>query len=229
MVRRLGCGHADLELHHMKNLQHSDGMPIALLPKERILFTADLMKTRRCHLSLIGAIAVSCGLTLAARQATRAPARAPDAVYIPTPREVVTSMLRMAHVGKDDVVYDLGSGDGRIVIAAVKEFGAARGVGIEIDGARVEEANENARRAGVKDRVEFRRQDLFDTNLSDATVVALYLTMTVTSRLRPKLLAELKPGARIVSHAFGIGDWVPAESRIVSGRMVYLWTVPLNR
>jgi len=159
-------------------------------------------------------------------QSKAVPARPPDVVYIPTPSEVVTAMLRMASVNSSDVVYDLGSGDGRIVIAAVKEFGAARGVGVELDAARVEEANENARRAGVRDRVEFRRQDLFDTDLSPATVVTLYLQPVVNLRLRPKLLAELKPGARIVSHAFDMGDWAPVESRTVNGRPLFLWTIP---
>ena len=146
--------------------------------------------------------------------------------YIPTPAAVVTAMLRMAHVGPGDVVYDLGSGDGRIVIAAVKEFGATRGVGVELDGARVQEANENARRAGVADRVEFRRHDLFDTDLRPATVITLYMGQAVNLQLRPKLLAELEPGARIVSHVFDMGDWMPADSRTVNGRPVFLWTIP---
>ncbi len=160
--------------------------------------------------------------------AVPAAAQAPvaDVVYIPTPAEVVVAMMEMAHVGKGDVVYDLGSGDGRIVIAAVKDFGAARGVGVEIDPVHVQEARANARRAGVADRVEFRQQDLFATNLSEATVVALYLLPALNLQLRPKLLAELKPGTRIVSHAFDMGDWAPDEARMVNRRMVYLWTIP---
>jgi SAM-dependent methyltransferase len=149
-----------------------------------------------------------------------------DATYIPTPASVVTAMLRMADVGAADVVYDLGSGDGRIVIAAVKEFGAARGVGIDLDPERVLEANENARRAGVADRVEFRRQNLFETDLRPASVVTLYMGQAVNLELRPKLQAELKPGSRIVSHVFGMGDWTPVDSRTVNGRPVFLWTIP---
>jgi cyclopropane fatty-acyl-phospholipid synthase-like methyltransferase len=144
---------------------------------------------------------------------------------MPTPTEVVAAMLQMAKVGKGDVVFDLGSGDGRVVIAAVKEFGAARGVGVEIDPVHVQEARANARRAGVSDRVEFRRQDLFEADLRDATVVTLYLSEYVNLRLRPKLLAELKAGTRVVSHAFDMGDWTADETRRVSGRDVFLWNL----
>jgi precorrin-6B methylase 2 len=152
--------------------------------------------------------------------------RVPDTVYLPTPDRVVATMLRMANVGGGDVVYDLGSGDGRIVIAAVKEFGAAHGVGVELDAARIREANENARRAGVADRVEFRRQDLFETDLHPATVVTLYLGAGMNQRLRPKLLAELDAGARIVSHAFDMGgDWPALETQMVDNRPVFLWKV----
>jgi precorrin-6B methylase 2 len=150
---------------------------------------------------------------------------APDTIYLPTPGEVVTAMLRMAQVGPGDVVYDLGSGDGRIVIAAVKEFGAARGVGVELDATRVQEAKENARRAGVSERVEFRQQDVFDTDVRPATVVALYMGLAMNLKLRPKLLSELKTGSRIVSHAFDMGDWMPIETRTVNGRPVFLWTL----
>ena len=170
--------------------------------------------------------AVFCSLVMAIAVPAAAQAPAADVVYIPTPAEVVVAMMDMAHVGKGDVVYDLGSGDGRIVIAAVKDFGAARGVGVEIDPVHVQEARANARRAGVADRVQFRQQDLFATDLSEATVVALYLLPALNLQLRPKLLAELKPGTRIVSHAFDMGDWAPDEARTVNGRMVYLWTIP---
>lgn len=134
-------------------------------------------------------------------------------------------MLQMAGVGKTDIVFDLGSGDGRIVIAAVRDFGAARGIGIELDPARVQEANALARRAGVQDRVQFRQQDLFETDLRDASVVTIYLGNAIDLKLRPKLRAELKPGARVVSHAFDMGDWVPDETRNVSARMVFLWRI----
>ena len=162
---------------------------------------------------------------LAVQQGGAETVRAPDTIYLPTPREVVTAMLEMAHVGTSDVVYDLGSGDGRICIAAVKEFGARRAVGIELDEARVREAYEIARRARVTNRVEFRRQDLFETDLREATVVALYLSVALNVRLHSKFTQELRPGARIVSHHFDMGDWQPDETRTVSGRMVYLWTL----
>jgi histone methylation protein DOT1 len=158
---------------------------------------------------------------------TRGAPRAPDTVYIPTPNEVVAAMLKMAHVGKDDVVYDLGSGDGRIVIAAVKEFGARRGFGVELDETRNEEARVLAQRAGVSSRVGFSLEDLFETDLREATVVTLYLSVAINQKLRPKLLAELKPGARVVSHNFDMGhDWPPDETQMVSGRPIYLWTIP---
>ena len=132
----------------------------------------------------------------------------------------------MAHVGPGDVVYDLGSGDGRIVIAAVKEFGAARGVGIDLDEMRNIEARGNARRAGVGTRVTFVRQNLYDADLRPATVVTLYMGALVNLKLRPALQTQLKSGARVVSQAFDMGDWTPAETRIVDGRPVFLWTIP---
>ena len=176
-----------------------------------------------CLLACVLGVASLAGVS---RQQGPAEARVPDVVYIPTPREVVTVMLQTALVGKGDVVYDLGSGDGRIVIAAVKEFGAARGVGVELDEARIQEARANAQRAGVKDRVEFRRQDVLETDFSDATVVTLYLSPMLNERLRPRMLAALRPGTRILSHVFDMGDWSPAEAKTVSGRTVYLWTIP---
>ena len=156
----------------------------------------------------------------------QSPPRTPDTVYIPTPNRVVTAMLKLAKVGPGDVVYDLGSGDGRIAIAAVKEFGAARGVGVELDPARVREANENARKAGVASRVEFRLQDLFETDLHTATVVTLYLSSTINATLKPKFLAELPPGARVVSHVFETPGWTPDERLVVGDRPVFLWTIP---
>ena len=172
--------------------------------------------------------ALACGLAIvlvSSQPSLSQSVRAPDTIYLPTPAEVVTAMLRMAKVGRGDVVYDLGSGDGRIPIAAVKEFGAARGVGVELDATRVQEANENARRAGVRDRVEFRQQDVFDADIRQASVVTLYMGSAMNLKLRPKLLAELKPGSRVVSHAFDMGDWMPVETRTVNGRPVFLWTV----
>jgi len=152
-----------------------------------------------------------------------------DVPYVQTPHEVVAQMLRLAGVGRNDVVYDLGSGDGRLVIAAARDFGA-RGVGVEIDPRLVAQSVESARRAGVGDRVTFREQDLFQTDLADATVVTLYLSPALNLRLRPKLLRELRPGARIVSHDFDMGDWPPARALRVDVRerasQVYLWVVP---
>ena len=149
----------------------------------------------------------------------------PDVIYVPTPPEVVDEMLKMADMKKDDVLYDLGSGDGRIVIAAAKKYGV-RGVGIEIDPERLKEARENAQKAGVADKVKFREEDLFEADIKEATVVTLYLLDSLNEKLRPKLLRDLKPGTRIVSHAFRMGDWQPEKSAEVDGRWVYFWTVP---
>ena len=148
-----------------------------------------------------------------------------DVPYVPTPMAVVNKMLDMANVRANDVVYDLGCGDGRIVITAAKERGA-RGVGIDIDPQRIKEANANAEAAGVTDRVKFLNQDLFTTDISEATVVTLYLLPSLNVKLIPKLKSELKPGTRIVSHAFDMGDWKPEQTLNVSGRTVYYWTIP---
>lgn len=170
-------------------------------------------------------IGSTVALPSAAQQAP-APLRQPDVIYVPTPPEVVTAMLKVAKVGKGDIVYDLGSGDGRIVIAAVKEFGAAKGTGIDINPVRISEANENAKTAAVTDRVRFLNQDLFETDLSEATVVTLYLLPSLNVKLMPKLMRELKPGSRIVSHSFDMGDWKPEQTIDVGGRKVYFWTIP---
>ncbi|UNU27511.1 class I SAM-dependent methyltransferase [Microcoleus vaginatus] len=156
---------------------------------------------------------------------TPAPTRQPDVVYVPTPVAVVDEMLRLANVQSNDVVYDLGSGDGRIVIAAAKKVGA-RGIGIDINPERIREANQNAKQAGVTDRVQFRQADLFQTDFSEATVVTLYLLPELNVKLRPKLLSELKPGTRIVSHEFDMGDWKPEQVVKVGERTVYYWVVP---
>ena len=155
----------------------------------------------------------------------REPARqVPDVVYVPTPQEVVDVMLEMADVGPDDVLYDLGSGDGRIPITAASRWGT-RGVGIDIDPDRIREANAGARKAGVTDKVEFIEGDMFDADLSDATVVTLYLLPRLNLRLRPTLLA-LEPGTRIVTHNYHMGDWEPQAQRIVGDSVVYFWEVP---
>ncbi len=157
------------------------------------------------------------------------PLRAPDVRYEPTPPDVIQVMLRLANVKPGDVVYDLGCGDGRIVIAAVRQSGA-RGVCVDIDPERIVESRENARTAGVTDRIRFLNQDLFVTDIGEATVVMLFLSPEINLKLRPILLRELKPDARIVSHWHDMGDWKPQETvRVQSGgweRPVYFWTIP---
>lgn len=159
----------------------------------------------------------------------RTPQRAPDVVYVPTPEVVVEKMLEMAKVTGDDVLYDLGSGDGRIPITAAKKYGT-RGVGIELRPELIEEANNNAKEAGVSDRVQFLEQDLFKTDISKASVVTLYLLPNLNVKLRPKLFQELKPGTRIVSHDFDMGEWKPEQVVQVQGpnrtHTVYYWVVP---
>lgn len=152
--------------------------------------------------------------------------REPDVIYVPTPQPVVEAMLELADVDENDVLYDLGSGDGRIPITAARRFGI-RAVGIDIEPVRIREANANARAAGVTGLVSFRREDLFDADFSDASVVTLYLLPTLNTKLRPKLLADLRPGTRIVSHAFDMGeDWPPEQVRRVDSSTIFLWTVP---
>ncbi|HEY8553560.1 MAG TPA: methyltransferase domain-containing protein [Burkholderiales bacterium] len=148
-----------------------------------------------------------------------------DVPYDPSPLPVARAMLELAAVGPNDTVYDLGSGDGRIVIMAAAEFGA-RGVGVEIDPELVAEARRNARAAGVEERVQFIRGNLFEADIAPATVVTLFLWPDVNARLRPKLLAELRPGTRIVSHLWDLGDWKPDAVRHVGRRTIYLWHVP---
>jgi SAM-dependent methyltransferase len=174
---------------------------------------------------------VAWPVSLAGLAALALPARALeprpklDVPYVPTPMEVVQAMLNMGAVGRDDTVYDLGCGDGRIVITAAKERGA-RGVGVDIDPQRIAEANENARNAGVHDRVQFRRGDLFKANFAPATVVTLYLLPEINARLRPQLWRQLKVGTRVVSHAFDMGDeWPPERVERVNSRVIYAWTI----
>ena len=161
-----------------------------------------------------------------AGQQAPSPTRTPDVIFVPTPQEVVDAMLKLAKVTKNDVIYDLGSGDGRIPITAAKTYGA-RGVGIDIDPQRIREANENLKIAGVGDRVKFLNQDLFTTDISEATVVTLYLLPSLNLRLIPKLNSQLKPGTRIVSHSFDMGSAKPIETLNVNGRTVYFWTTPI--
>ena len=147
-----------------------------------------------------------------------------DAPYVPTPPRVVDAMLKMARVTKQDVVFDLGCGDGRIPIEAARQYGA-RGVGIDLDPKRIEDATENAKAAGVGDKVRFAAENVFDTDFRDATVVFLYMSLDVNQRLMPKLKA-LKPGARVVSHVFDMGpSWPPDERGATDGKTYYLWVI----
>lgn len=155
--------------------------------------------------------------------------RTPDVIFVPTPPEVVDAMLKLANVSAKDVVYDLGSGNGIIVVTAAEKFGA-RGVGIDIDPQRVKEANERIQKAGVEDKVKILNADLFETDISPATVVTLYLLPSLNQKLIPKLNKELKPGTRIVSQSFDMGEEYPAEKTVdVNGRQVYLWTIPMKK
>jgi SAM-dependent methyltransferase len=154
-----------------------------------------------------------------------APAPALDAPNVASEMEVVDAMLGLAQIRPGERVVDLGSGDGRILIAAARSNGA-RGLGVDIDPARIAESNANARAAGVTGLVEFRRQDLFQTPLADADVVTLYLTQEVNLRLRPRILAEMRPGTRVVSHDYHMGDWRWDERRRVGSATIYLWIVP---
>jgi len=178
---------------------------------------------------LLGSGAIYAGTTLTdapkAVPTAQAQSRTPDVIFVPTPPKVVDAMLTMAGVRDGDVLYDLGSGDGRIPIAAARKF-KLKAVGIDIDPQRIAEARANAKAAGVTDEVTFRQEDLFQADFSEATVVTLYLLDTLNEKLRPRLLAELKPGTRIVSHAFRMGDWEPERSQEVDGSMIYFWTVP---
>ena len=154
--------------------------------------------------------------------------REPDVIYVPTPQGVVEDMLRLADVRKGDVLYDLGSGDGRIPVTAARKYGV-RAVGIDIDSQRIREARHNAKQSGVTRLVSFRQQDLFETDLREATVVTLYLLPDLNLKLRPRLLAQLRPGTRIVSHQFDMGDWKPDKTLETGGATVYLWIVPARK
>lgn len=151
-------------------------------------------------------------------------ARPLDVPYVPTPMPVVDAMLDLAKVGKSDVVYDLGCGDGRIVVRAASRFGC-RGVGVDLNPERVKEAKQNAVKAGVTQLTRFELGDVFEFDFSPATVVTMYLLPSVNLRLRPRLQKELKPGTRIVSHDFNMGDWTPEATREVARSRIYLWTV----
>jgi SAM-dependent methyltransferase len=188
--------------------------------RARALVVAGLLASFHGHAAL-----------LSAAPPAAAPVRAPDVPYEPTPPNVLGVMLTLGDVKAGDVVYDLGCGDGRVVIAAVKRPGV-RGVCVDIDPKRIREARRNAAAAGVAERIEFRTEDLFQTRIDDATVVMLFLWPDINLRLRPRLLQELRPGTRIVSHWHDMGDWTPDQRISVDSsgrpRPVYLWTVPVR-
>ena len=177
---------------------------------------------RICQVFLILLFACSAGT---AQDFFSPPVREPDVGYVPTPYEVVDAMLKLANVGKDDIVYDLGSGDGRIVIAAARDYGA-RGVGIDVNPRRIREARENAEKDNVTDRVIFIQGDFFVEDISEATVVTLYLLSEINLQLKPKLLNELEPGTRIVSHSYSMGDWQPEKALTINNKKIYYWAVP---
>jgi SAM-dependent methyltransferase len=176
-------------------------------------------------IAILAALSLYCTVSLAHAQVTEERPRSLDVPYVPTPQPVVNKMLDLAKVKKSDVVYDLGCGDGRIVITAVKERGA-RGVGIDLNPQRIAEAKINAKEAKVADKVKFEVGDLFKANFSEATVVTLYLLPSVNAKLRPQLWRQLKVGTRVVSHAFDMGpEWPPEKTESVGGSTVYYWTI----
>jgi len=179
------------------------------------------MQAWKKNVVLLLAVALTATLAIAQNK----PLREPDVVFVPTPQEVVDQMLKLANVGKGDVVYDLGCGDGRTVISAAKL--GARAIGIDINPVRIKESEENAARQGMTGKVTFRNEDLFEADFSDATVVTLYLLPSLNLKLMPKLL-KLKPGTRIVSHDFDMGDWKPDKTVELDGHTIYLWTVPAH-
>ncbi len=169
--------------------------------------------------------AVLLGALTAFASSVPANEREPDVNYIPTPQDVVDDMLRLVDLRPGDVLYDLGSGDGRIPITAARRY-RIRAVGIDIDPERINEANENARAGGVAHLVEFRQEDLFAADFRDASVVTLYLFPDLNLKLRPRLLAALRPGTRVVSHRFDMGDWQPDKTLTIGDTVVYFWTIP---
>jgi hypothetical protein len=180
-------------------------------------------RARRATIALTTAALIAVSDGALAQRVERPPL---DVPYVPTPPEVVERMLDMASVTATDFVVDLGSGDGRIAIAAARR--GARALGIDIDPVRIREAQDNARRAGVHERAHFRQQNLFETRISDATVLTMYLLTKVNLDLRPRILAELKPGTRVVSHAFDMGNWKPDVHAEIGHRQVFMWIVPAD-
>jgi SAM-dependent methyltransferase len=184
------------------------------------------MNQRRQILATLTVAGLGPALAGTAHAQTTESPRRPDVVFVPTPNEIVDEMLSVAQVTGKDVLYDLGSGDGRIPITAAQRFGT-RGLGVDIDPQRIKEANANAVAAKVTDKVKFVQGDLFEMDLTPATVITLYLLPELNLRLRPTLL-KLKPGTRIVSHDFSMGDWKPNRTINKGNKTVYFWTVPAN-
>ena len=186
------------------------------------------MKSRPCAIALVFSALLLGSQLPASGQSDQGK---PDIHYVPTPQQLVDVMLQMAAVKKGDVVYDLGCGDGRLVIRAAKNHGA-RGIGIDIDPQRIAEATKNAEAAKVEDRVQFREANIFASDFRDASVITLYLLDSINVRLRPHIFEQVKPGTRVVSHAFRMGDWEPDESRQVkitgSNYDAFFWVVPAN-
>ncbi len=184
--------------------------------------TAEWAENSRRHpaqpVLLVALAAIATLLSTACAQAQYVP-------YFPTPQPLVDRMLEMAELKESDFVVDLGCGDGRILVTAAQRYGA-KGLGVDFEAQRIVEANENAKKAGVSDKVEFRRENLFDTDISNSSVLTLYLSLAINIKLRPRILETLKPGARVLSHDFNMGDWLPDRTERISGRVVYLWIVP---
>jgi tRNA G37 N-methylase Trm5 len=176
------------------------------------------MRAMRARILIVAALFAAGGATAAA-------AREPDVIYVPTPQDLVEDMLRLADVKRGDVLYDLGSGDGRIPVTAARKYGI-RAIGIDIDPERIREAHANAKRKGVAKLVTFRQQDLFTADFREATVVTLYLLPDLNLKLRPQLLRQLRPGTRVVLHQFDMGDWKPDKTLESNGRTVYFWVIP---
>jgi SAM-dependent methyltransferase len=191
-----------------------------------------MLNTRAICVAILGLLVWAAS----GAQKAAAPPRDPDVPYVPTTPEAVEAMLKLGQVKKTDLLYDLGCGDGRIVIAAAKNFGA-RGVGIDIDPQRIKEARENAKRAGVEDLVRFELGDLFEANFAEATVVTLFLLPRINLKLKPKLLEQLKPGTRVVSNTFDMGEWKAEKEASVDNedfdtglsRKFFLWTIPASK
>lgn len=184
------------------------------------------MKTLPSPIAVLAAVLLAAAPATAWSQTSTSPAvRLPDVIYVPTPQNVVDAMLKLADVKQGETVYDLGCGDGRAVITAARDFGA-KGIGVDIDPQRINESIANAQAAGVTSRVQFKQEDLFQMQIDDADVLFLYLLPRLNLKLRPRILDELRPGTRVVSHAFTMGDWEADEKSRVNGSSVFFWVVP---